>query len=150
MKKIFLTFVFSLLAFYANAQYNTVNAILDRLEEDRGVKQNLKNENLDNKKFVIVKDFEDHTERTFIVIKGNDVTYIEMFDDKANGQTSSNVFTGDLVKTKSNLLSFRFDKLEGEKIALPITKTMMLGKQKKILYLIDVNTKERWIDEKSF
>lgn len=98
----------------------------------------------------MIKDFEDHTERTFIIIKGKSATYVEMFDDKSNGKTSSNVFSGDYVRTRKNVISFRFDKLEGKKIAVPITKTMLLTKQKKTVYLVDVNTKERWIDEAAF
>jgi len=41
----------------------------------------------------------------------------------------------------------RADQLEGKKIPLPVTKTLLMTKQKKILYLIDVNSKERWIEE---
>ena len=70
-----------------------------------------------------------------------------MFDDKATGQTSSNVFSGDIVRSKHNIISLRADQLEGRKIAIPITKTLLLTMQKKILYLIDVNSKERWIEE---
>ena len=129
------------------AQYGSANAILDRLEERRGINQNLKNVNIDDKKFVLIKDFEDHTERSFLVIKGNLATYIEIFDDKSNGQSTSNVFSGDVVRSKHNIVSLRADLLEGKKIPIAVTKTFLMTKQKKILYLIDINTKERWIDE---
>ncbi len=146
MKKIFLLLLTGF-SFSLQAQYASINAILDELEERRGINQNMKNVNLDNAKFVLIKDFEDHTERSFIVLNGSQTTYVEMFDDKQNGKTSSNVFTGDVVRTQDNIISVRADKLEGEKIALPIVKNLMLVKQKKTLYLIDVNTKERWIEE---
>lgn len=150
MRKILYTALLIISFSGLKAQYGSINAILERLEEKKGINQNLENVNIDDKKFVQVQDFEDHTERKFIVIKGNQATFVEMFDDKATGQSSSNVFSGDVVRTKNNILSFRFDKLEGEKIAMPIAKTLLMTKQKKIIYLVDVNTKDRWIDELSF
>ncbi|MCQ9636934.1 hypothetical protein MP477_18430 [Chryseobacterium sp. WG23] len=131
------------------AQYGTLDAILTKLEERKGINQNLDNVKIDNKKFVFIKDEADHTERDFIIIKGNDATYVEVFDDKATGESSSNVFTGDIIR-KKNIISLRADKLEDKKIPLPVTKTLMLTKQKDILYLIDVNTRDRWIDEESY
>ncbi|REC77573.1 hypothetical protein DRF60_11360 [Chryseobacterium elymi] len=132
-----------------NAQYGTLNEILNRLEERKGINQHLENVNIDNKKFVFIKDAEDHTERDFIVIKGKEATYVEVFDDKATGESSSNVFTGDIIR-KKNILSLRADKLENKKVPIPVTKTLLLTKQDNILYLIDVNTKDRWIDEASY
>ncbi|GEN70538.1 MULTISPECIES: hypothetical protein [Chryseobacterium] len=132
-----------------NAQYGTLNEILNRLEERKGINQHLENVNIDNKKFIFIKDAEDHTERDFIVIKGKDATYVEVFDDKATGESSSNVFTGDIIR-KKNILSLRADKLENKKVPMPVTKTLLLTKQDNILYLIDVNTKDRWIDEASY
>ncbi|UWX58970.1 hypothetical protein N0B40_11000 [Chryseobacterium oranimense] len=131
------------------AQYGSLNEILNRLEERKGINQHLEKVNIDNKKFVFIKDAEDHTERDFIVIKGKEATYVEVFDDKATGESSSNVFTGDIIR-KKNILSLRADKLENKKVPLPVTKTLLLTKQDDILYLIDVNTKDRWIDEASY
>lgn len=149
MKKLFLTVLFCMASFGLKAQYATINAILDRLEEKRGLTQNLQNVNIDDTKFVLIKDFDDHTERNFIIIKGNQATYVEMFDDKSTGETSSNVFTGDVMRSRNNIVSIRADKLEGKRIPMPLTKTLMMTKQKKILYLIDVNSKERWIEERA-
>ncbi|MEJ5102135.1 MULTISPECIES: hypothetical protein [Chryseobacterium] len=131
------------------AQYGSLNAILDRLEARRGINQNLEKVDINNKKFVFIKDEADHTERDFIVIKGNSATYVEVFDDKATGESSSNVFTGDIVR-KKNIVSLRADVLEGKKIPMPVTKTLLLTQQDNILYLIDVNTRDRWIDEASY
>ena len=131
------------------AQYGSLNAVLDRLEARRGINQNLEKVNIDNKKFVFIKDEADHTERDFIVIKGNNATYVEVFDDKATGESSSNVFTGDIVR-KKNIVSLRADVLEGKRIPIAVTKTLLLTQQDNILYLIDVNTKDRWIDEQSY
>lgn len=150
MKKLFFIAAVFASALSLKAQYGSINAILDRLEERRGINKNLKDVNIDDAKFVLIKDFTDHTERNFIVMKGNLATYVEMFDDKKTGQSSSNVFSGDVVRSQHNVISLRADKLEGQRIALPITKTFLMTKQKKVLYLIDVNTKERWIEESSF
>ncbi len=84
------------------AQYGSLNAILDRLEARKGINQNLEKVNIDNKKFVFIKDEADHTERDFIVIKGNSATYVEVFDDKATGESSSNVFTGDIIRKRTS------------------------------------------------
>ncbi len=135
---------------HVKAQYGSLDAILTKLEERRGVNQALKDVDINEKKFILVKDFEDHTERNFVVFKGNAATYVEVFDDKKNGETTSNVFSGDMVRSKKNVISLRCDKLEGEKIAIPVTKTFLLTGQDNIIYLIDTNTSERWIDEKSF
>jgi hypothetical protein len=72
---------------------------LPDLKKER-INQNLEAVNIDNKKFVFIKDEADHTERDFIVIKGNKATYVEVFDDKATGESSSNVFSGDIVRKK--------------------------------------------------
>lgn len=147
MKKIFCASLLIISAVFVQAQYGTMNAILDELEERRGLNQNLKDVDINDTKFVLVKDFADHTERSFIIIKDNLATYVEMFDDKKTGETSSNVFSGDVVRTQHNIISLRADMLEGKKIALPLTKTLLMTKQRKVLYLVDVNTRERWIEE---
>ncbi|WP_294280137.1 hypothetical protein [uncultured Chryseobacterium sp.] len=149
MRKICIGIMFLGASLGVKAQYGTLNQILTRLEERKGINQNLEHENIDNKKFVFIKDAEDHTERDFIVIKGNQATYVEVFDDKSTGQSSSNVFTGDIVRRK-NIVSLRADQLENKKIPMPVTKTLLLTKQDNILYLIDVNTRDRWIDEASY
>jgi hypothetical protein len=84
------------------AQYGSLNAILDRLEARKGINQNLEKVNIDNKKFVFIKDEADHTERDFIVIKGNNATYVEVFDDKATGESSSNVLQAILSEKRTS------------------------------------------------
>ena len=150
MNKLILLIAFFASSLALKAQYGTLNAILDRLEEKHGVNKDLKDVNIDDIKFVLIKDFDDHTERNFVIIKGNKATYVEMFDDKQTGETSSNVFSGDIVRSRHNIISLRADQLENQKIALPITRTFLMTKQKKVLYLIDVNNKERWIEESAF
>lgn len=148
MRKLFIG-IFLLGTLALKAQYGTLNEILNRLEQRKGINQHLENVNIDNKKFVFIKDEADHTERDFIIIKGNNATYVEVFDDKATGESSSNVFTGDIIR-KKNIISLRADMLENKKIPMPVTKTLLLTQQDNILYLIDVNTRDRWIDEASY
>ncbi|KQT25954.1 hypothetical protein ASG22_04475 [Chryseobacterium sp. Leaf405] len=149
MKKFLIGILVLGATFSLKAQYGSLNDILTRLEERKGINQNLESVNIDNKKFVFIKDEADHTERDFIVIKGNKATYVEVFDDKATGQTSSNVFSGDIMRNKNNIVSLRADMLENKKVPIPVTKTLLLTRQDNILYLIDINTKARWIDEES-
>lgn len=150
MKKFMIGISFFAATLGVKAQYGTLNDILTRLEERKGVNQNLENVNIDNKKFVYIKEEADHTERDFIIIKGSTVTYVEVFDDKATGETSSNVFTGDIIRNKRNIFSLRADMLENKKVPVPVTKTLLLTRQDDILYLIDINTRARWIDEASY
>jgi len=149
MRKLFIGILLFGATLGVKAQYGSLNDILTRLEERKGINQHLENVNIDNKKFVFIKDFEDHTERDFIIIKGNTATYVEVFDDKATGESSSNVFTGDIIR-KKNIVSMRANMLENKKVPIPVTKTLLLTQQDNILYLIDVNKKDRWIDEESF
>lgn len=150
MKKLIIGMLFLGAAFGVKAQYGSLNSILTRLEERKGLNQNLETVKIDNKKFIFIRDETDHTERDFIVIKGNKATYVEVFDDKATGESSSNVFSGDIVRSKKNIISLRADMLENKKVPIPVTKTLLLTKQDNILYLIDINNKDRWIDEESF
>ena len=147
MKKIIFAALFCIFASILKAQYGALNAILQRLEEKKGVNQNLQDVNIDDSKFVLIKDFDDHTERSFIIIKGLKATYVEVFDDKQTGKSTSNVFTGDIVRSRKNIISLRADYLEGKKIPIAVTKNLLMTKQKKILYLVDINSKERWIEE---
>ena len=147
MKKIIFAAILCIFSSIIKAQYGTLNAILQRLEEKRGMNQNLDNVNIDDSKFILIKEFDDHTERSFIIFKGLKATYVEVFDDKQTGNSSSNVFTGDIIRSRKNIISLRADLLEGKKIGLPITKNLLMTKQKKILYLVDINTRERWIEE---
>lgn len=147
MKKLFFAFVFVFSVAGLKAQYMSINAVLDRLEENHGINKNVSNVNIDDRKFILIKNFDDHTERNYIILKGNLATYVEVFDDKSTGQASSNVFSGDIIRSKNHIISFRADRLEGKRIPIPLTKTFLLTQQKKTLYLIDINTKERWIEE---
>jgi hypothetical protein len=129
------------------AQFATMNKILDRTAERRQANKDLSRITPDGKKFVLIRDFPDHTERNFISVNGDQLTFVEVFDDKQTGQSSSNVFSGDVVRTRHNMISLRADKLEGERIGLPLTKTLQLVVRDKTLYLKDIHTGDYWTEE---
>lgn len=129
------------------AQFATMNKILDRTAERRHANKDLSRITLDGKKFLLIRDFPDHTERNFISVNGDQLTFVEVFDDKQTGQSSSNVFSGDVVRTRHNMISLRADKLEGERIGLPLTKTLQLVVRDKTLYLKDIHTGDYWTEE---
>lgn len=148
MNKLFFTLL--LLTFCGlKAQYGTLDAILEKLEARKGVNQEILKESIDGKKFVNIKEFDDHTERKFIIINDKNVTYVEISDNKSNDESSSKVFSGDVIR-KKNMVSIRCDLLEGKKIPVAIAKTFFLTKQDDIMYMIDINSRERWIDESSY
>ena len=89
------------------AQFATMNKILDRTAERRQANKDLSKITLDGKKFLLIRDFPDHTERNFISVNGDQLTFVEVFDDKQTGQSSSNVFSGDVVRTRHNMISLR-------------------------------------------
>lgn len=136
-----------LFAVSVQAQFGTMNKILDRTAERRQANKDLSKITLDGKKFVLIKDFADHTERNFISISGNQLTFVEVFDDKQTGESSSNVFSGDVVRTRHNMISLRADKLEGQKIGLPLTKTLQLVVRDKALFLKDIHTGDHWTED---
>ena len=147
MKKLSAFLLLISFSFFANAQYGSLDAILTKLEQRKGINQPTAKIDISGKKFILIEDFPDHTERSFVVINGKDLTYVEIFDDKADDSSVSNVFSGDVVQSRKNIVSIRADKLEGRKISIPITKTFFATVQDDILYLIDINSKKRWIDE---
>ena len=55
MKKLITITFILMFAISAKAQYGSINAIIQRLEEKKGVNQDLSDVNIDNKKFVLVK-----------------------------------------------------------------------------------------------
>ncbi|MHA6698174.1 hypothetical protein [Chryseobacterium sp. A301] len=128
-----------------HAQFEKANYRLAKLKKQNPGFKSLKNVDLEAQKFVLIKDFEDHTERQIISVTGNQATYVEVFDDKALKKSSSNVFSGDVIKSDSGVLSFRFDELEGNKLPLPIAKNFVAMEKDNTLVLVDVNTKDRWI-----
>lgn len=149
-KNLFLILIFFGI-FSSKAQsFGLVNEILDEVENRLGLNEELESVSVEGKKFIHVKDLKEVTNRFVLSFeKDSKISYIELTDDKKTGETKSKIYTGD-VRRKKNFVSIREDILDGKKIPLPVTKLLMITKQKDILYLIDANNGERWIDEDAF
>lgn len=150
MKKLLLICALTLIFSNISAQnFGTLDAIIQKLEKRNKDKKNATDFTIQGKKFVNVQEFDDHDERHIIEFNNdNTITLIELFDDKSNGQTSSNIFSGDFVR-KNNIISIRADKLEGQKIGMPLTYMFYLMNVKSIWYLKDMNNNTRWIENSS-
>lgn len=146
MRKIAVLLPIFIGSFFAKAQYAKINALLDKIEARQGINQDLSKISLEGKRFVMIEKNTEQSIRNFLTINGAVANYIRVSED-TTGKTTSQIYTGDVVRTEDNILSFRFDRLENERIPLPVTKTLLLKSENNILYLSDVNTRERWIDE---
>ncbi len=101
---------------------------------------------INNKKFVLIEEFPDHSERHILEFGADDkITLIELIDDKASGQTYSNIFSGDFIR-KKNAISIRANYLEGKQIVTPIVYSLYLMNANNMWYLKDINNSKRWIE----
>lgn len=132
---------------WANAQgYTELNKLLHRLEQENKINHHTEEHyDLEGKKFLYLKDFQERTERWILEIKDGKSMLVELQDDKKTGKTSSKIYTGDIVR-KKHIVSIRADKMEGQLLSIPITYLYHLTYQGGIWYLIDANTGDRWID----
>ncbi|WP_300671777.1 hypothetical protein [Soonwooa sp.] len=147
MKKTLLAGALMLTTISISAQsYQQLDDIISKIESRVKKNKNAVDFDILNKKFVLMETFDDHDERHIVEFNpDNTVTLIELFDDKENGQTASNVFTGDYVR-KNNIVSVRADMLEGKKIGMPLTYTFYLMNAKQVWYLKDTSSNKRWIE----
>lgn len=146
MKKLF-TLVLGVFFGVMNAQnYTELNKLLHRMEQENKINHDTESHyDLNGKRFIYLKEFETKTERWILEINGEESRLIELVDDKQTGKTSSQIYTGDVVR-KKHVVSLRFDKLEGNRLNLPLTYLHHITYQAGIWYLIDANTGNRWID----
>lgn len=131
-----------------NAQgYLELNKLLHRMEQEN--KMNHDTEayyDLAGKRFIFQKDNEENTERRVLEIGENDeARIIIMKENKATKQQESQIYTGDFIR-KKHIVSVRADKLEGERIGVPLTYLYYITVAGGVWYLIEANTNERWID----
>lgn len=135
---------------WTNAQsYIQLNKLLHKLEQESKINHNTElYYDLEGKKFLYLKDFPEKTQRWILEIKEGKSILVELEDDKKANETTSKIYTGDVVR-KKHIVSVRVDKLESEKINIPITYLYHITYQRGIWYLIDANTGDRWIDVES-
>lgn len=146
MKKtaLLLSLLVSILFYSQN--YSALNDVLDKIEKKHKKMRDASDYIISNKKFVLMEDFEDHSERHILEFGAdNKVTLIELIDDKATGQTFSNIFSGDYIR-KRNAISIRANYLEGKPIAIPIIHSLYLMNANNVWYLKDINDNKRWIE----
>lgn len=132
---------------WANAQgYTELNKLLHRLEQEQKINRETElHYDLNGKKFLFLKDFPEKTERKILEINEKEIRLIDLVDDKGTNKTASQIYTGDVMR-KDFVVSVRADKLEGQKIGMPLTYLYHLTFKGGIWYLIDANTGDRWID----
>lgn len=146
MKKLFLLFSLISSVYFYSQNFSAVNDILEKIENKHKKMKDASGYIISNKKFVLVEDFEDHSERHILQFNAdNSLTLIELIDDKATGQSYSNIFSGDFIR-KKNAISVRANYLEGKQIAIPIIYSLYLMNANDIWYLKDINTSKRWIE----
>lgn len=146
MKKLFiLTGIISASLFNAQS-YSAINDLLQKIEAKHAKMIDASGYTVNNKKFVLIEDFDDHSERHILEFNAdNTLTLVELIDDKETGKSYSNIFTGDFVR-KRNAISVRADLLEGKKIVRPLVYNLYIMKANDIWYLTDINSKKRWIE----
>ena len=146
MKKaiLFLSLITSI--FYYSQSFSTLDKILEKLEAKEKTLRDASHYDMKDKKFIIIEDFNDHSERHILQFNAdNSILLTEVIDDKSTGKTSSNIFTGDYIR-KKNAVSIRADQLEGKKIPIPVTYNLYIMNANNIWYLKDINTNKRWIE----
>lgn len=149
MKKLFalLPLLVGFLSYNVHAQgYVELNKTLHRLEQENKINHDTeKHYDLEGKKFIFLNDFPEKTERWILEIKDGNSRLIALEDDKTTGKTTSKIYTGDVVR-KKHVVSIRMDKMENERLSIPLTYLYHITYQKGIWYMIDANTGYRWID----
>ena len=93
MKKtiLFLSLIFS--AYFYSQDFSGLNKILEKIELKGKKMKDASKYELKGKKFVLVEDFEDHAERHILEFNTDGtLTMIELIDDKASGQSYSNIY----------------------------------------------------------
>ncbi|MGS0748716.1 hypothetical protein [Halpernia sp. GG3] len=147
MKKILLTSILFMTAINLHAQdFNSISNILDKLEANNKSDKEYDRFQLKGKKFFVLVDAADHSERHIIEFLPNDrVQVIELIKDKKTGEDFSNIFGGDVIRNH-NSISVRGDILEGKKIPISKVYNLLLNYSKGYWYLIDINTGEKWLE----
>lgn len=149
MKKFLLLSVILVSASIYSQSYSGLDQILDKLEAKQKKMKDASDYNIQTKKFVLIEDFDDHSERHILEFNiDNSLQLVELIDDKSTEKTYSNIFTGDYIR-KNNAISVRANFLEGKQISKPIIYNLYLMNISDIWYLKDINTGKRWIENNS-
>jgi len=147
MKKTILIVVLMLLGMNIHAQNSGVfKKLANNLSTNLSETQSYDDYNLEGKMFITLRDSADHSERLIIDFQpDNQIAYAEAIIDKDSGDIFTNTFTGDVMR-RGNAISVRADRLNGERIGNPQVFNFLLSYDKNQYYLLDINTREKWID----
>lgn len=148
MRKLLALIMLGALNFVDAQGYLELNKILHRLEQENKINHDTEAYyDLAGKKFIFQKEEGNKSERRVLEIanEGNEARIIVLEKDKNTQQLDSKIYTGDFVRTK-HIVSVRADKLEKQRIGVPLTHLFHITIAGGVWYLIDANTNERWID----
>lgn len=151
MKKIILFFAIFSFAFSFSQKTNTrdyedINARLDRLLREREVEKRVLNVNLEGKTFVLIQNKGTLVYKYVVsFLADKNINIIELINDTSAQSKTTKLYSGDFVRN-NNYISVRADVLEGQKIGIPLTYNFMIQERDGILFLININNNEKWID----
>lgn len=149
MKKIFFVLIFGL-SLGAKAQYGTLLRTLERLEKRRGLVQSPIDIQWDGKKFIHIQiSPKGIVEKKILSFDKDKVTLMEVYDDEKNGKITTNLFHGDFVFTRKNILNVRMTYMEKKQMNIPQSLTFLLNQQDDVYYLIESVSKQKWIDQEA-
>ncbi|VDH02622.1 hypothetical protein [Bergeyella zoohelcum] len=149
MKKIFFVLIFGL-SLGAKAQYGTLLRTLERLEKRRGLVQSPIDIQWDGRKFIHIQvSPEGIVEKKILSFDKDKVTLMEVYDDEKNGKITTNLFHGDFVFTRKNILNVRMTYMEKKQMSIPQSLTFLLNQQDDVYYLIESVSKQKWIDQEA-
>lgn len=130
----------------ARAQFSSLVGAIERLEQRHGILEAPITADLSQRKFILIKENGEKIDRQTLVLSGETATLAQVTETKGSAELVSQVYQGDFIKTRKNVLSLRFSVLDGKTMPLPLTKTLMVSQQDDMLYLFDPISKERWLD----
>lgn len=141
-----LSFCFSLAQKNIYRNYNDINARLDELLIKREIDKRLLNINLEGKTFVLIQNKGTVVHKDIInFIKEKKINIIEYINDTSTEKKTTKLYSGDYIK-KNNYISIRADVYENQKIGIPLTYNFLIQEREGILFLININNNEKWID----
>lgn len=146
MKKILITALLMITSWHLQAQnYTVFKEITQKINPNLTTNKSYDKFDLNGKMYIAMRDSIDHSERVVIDFQPeNKIAYVEVFFDKNTGATSTNTFTGDVVR-RGNALSVRADRLNGKLISPAVVYNFLLIEKDHQYYLVDIKTREKWV-----
>jgi len=110
------------------------------------LKKRVLNVNLEGKTFVLIQNKGTLVYKYVVsFLADNHANIVALNNDTSAPSTTTKPYSGDFDRT-NNYISVRADVLEGQKIGIPLTYNFMIQERDGILFLINMNNNEKWID----